>query len=450
MMKPCLLALLAFTSFSNAQAFDLNLIANNKESVSKVIKNKQERAASRWASKFATKEEAVKEAKSTLGQTLNQFEKRDAYCDVGFANLLKEKASKSVNFLGSEDFADFVAFLRLEGIIDDIFYTTIMKSDELSMALKEASKSKPILPPVNRVNEDTKDLEVNKLYSEFKTWPNEVSRCSIGTYYRMVLTLMWKNKRERDALLNRLNYLAMEKKVISVEVYNKLEILRKTHTLDWNAYVKSYLDVVKNAKDKMSPTGKPENDPSKYSTIYVERKERLTQRGRLYRQFDSTQVLILSDIIHKTAKRMDAHRVAINFQYTNTPDSELETYVLSPMERYRLSIKLLRKDLGEVQRSELFRNTTVEYEDLVTAAYETGLIKSEELELILKFEEFWDPKEEKWKIYANFAFSILGTASFYLPPPWNIIGAIALVVTQTQLNKKQQKADPDDNWNAVI
>jgi hypothetical protein len=147
---------------------------------------------------------------------------------------------------------------------------------------------------------------------------------------------------------------------------------------------------------------------------------------------------------------MDAHRVAINFQYTNTPDSELETYVLSPMERYRLSIKLLRKDLGEVQRSELFRNTNVEYEDLVTAAYETGLIKSEELELILKFEEFWDPKEEKWKIYANFAFSVLGTASFYLPPPWNIIGAIALVVTQTQLNKKQQKADPDDNWNVVI
>ncbi len=450
MIKQCLLALLAFTSFSKAYAFDLNLIANNKESISKVIRNKHEKAAYRWASQFTSKEEAVIKAKTTLGQTLNQFEQRDAYCDVGFVALLKEKASKTLTVTDSEDFAGFVAFLRVEDIIDDIFYTNIMKSEDLSSALEEASKSRPILPPVNRINDNTKDLDVTKLYSDFKTWPNEVSKCSIGTYYRMMLTLSWKNKRERDALLNRLNYLAMEKKVISVEVYNKLEILREKHALDWNAYVKSYLDVVKNAKDKMSPTGKPENDPSKYSTTYVERKERLTQRGRLYRQFDSTQVLILSEIIQKTAKRMDAHRVAINFQYTNTPDSELETYVLSPMERYRLSIKLLRRDLGEVQRSELFRNTNVEYEDLVTAAYETGLIKSEELELILKFEEFWDPKEEKWKIYANFAFSVLGTASFYLPPPWNIIGAIALVVTQTQLNKKQQKADPDDNWNVVI
>jgi hypothetical protein len=450
MIKPRLLALLAFTSFTTAHAFDLGLLANNKESVSKVIKNKQEKSALRWSYQFASKEEALQKAKSTLKQALNQFEKRDAYCDVGFVQLLKDRATKNEIIIGSENFAAYVAFLRVEGIIDDIFYTNILKSDDLNAALADVSTSRPVLPPVNRVNDDTKNLDVTKLYSDFKTWPDEVSKCSIGTYYRMMLTLKWKNKRERDALLNRLNYLAMDRKVISVEVYNKLEVIREKHALDWNANVKSYLDVVKNAKDKLSPSGKPENDPSKYSTTYVERKEKLTQRGRLYRQFDSTQILILSEIIQKTAKRMDAHYVAINFQYENKPDSEIETYVLSPMERYRLSIKLLRKDLGEVQRSELFRNNTVEYEDLVTAAYETGLIKSEELELILKFEAFWNPREEKWKIYANFAFSILGTASFYLPPPWNIIGAIALVVTQTQINKKQQKADPDDNWNVVI
>jgi hypothetical protein len=160
--------------------------------------------------------------------------------------------------------------------------------------------------------------------------------------------------------------------------------------------------------------------------------------------------MMLADIINKTAKRMDAHYVSINFQYTNTPDSEREIYVLSPMERYRLSIKMLRKDIGEVMRSELFKNTSVEYEDLVTAAYETGLIKSEELDMILRFEEFWNPKQEKWKVYANFAFTILGTASFYLPPPYNVIGAIALVVTQTQIDKKQQKPDADDNWNVVL
>jgi len=70
--------------------------------------------------------------------------------------------------------------------------------------------------------------------------------------------------------------------------------------------------------------------------------------------------------------------------------------------------------------------------------------------MILKFEDFWNPKEQKWRTYLGFAFSIVGSATFYLPPPWNIVGAIALVVTQTQLSKGQKKPDPDDNWNVVI
>jgi hypothetical protein len=284
----------------------------------------------------------------------------------------------------------------------------------------------------------------------FQKWPDEISSCSVGRFFRLSASLTWKNKRQRDSLLNKLNYLALEQKIISLETYNKLEIIKAHKAIDWTVNVFKYLDIVSNAKDKLSPTGKPEVDPSEYSTKYADRKAKLTHRGRLYKNFDSTQVMMLADIILKTSKRMDAHYVAINFQYEDRPDSEVETYVLSPMERYRLSIKLLRKDMGEVMRSDLFKNSPVAYEDLVAAAYETGLIRSEELGLILKFEEFWNPKDPKWKIYANFAFSILGTAAIYLPPPWNIVGAIALIVTQVQINKKQKKANPDDNWNVVI
>lgn len=449
MIKTIALAIIAASSLSS-HAFDVTRLANNKESVSKVIKSKHERSINKWVARFGNWDMARSKAVSALSRTMNAFERRDAYCDVGFAQLLKEQAQRSELITGSEEFTTFVAFLRTENLIDDILLTNILKSDDLAKALSEASKTNAGLPPMNRHNEDTKNVDVQKTYSEFRTWPDEVSRCSVGTYYRLMLTLTWKNNRERDNLLSRLNYIALEKKVISIETYNKLEILREKNVFDWNIYVKSYIDIVTNAKDKLSPTGKPQNDPSVFATKYVERKERLTQRGRLYQQFDSTQVMMLADIINKTAKRMDAHYVSINFQYTNTPDSEREIYVLSPMERYRLSIKMLRKDMGEVMRSELFKNTSVEYEDLVTAAYETGLIKSEELDMILKFEEFWNPKQEKWKVYANFAFTILGTASFYLPPPYNIIGAIALVVTQTQIDKKQQKPDADDNWNVVL
>lgn len=451
MFKNLLFVLTGTTLVFNVHAFDPNLVANNKEAISKVIKGKQERAIERWLNANGSRETMLERAKTSLGQTLKTFKVRDAYCDIGFSRLLKDQAIKDELIVNDDEFMAFVAYLRKTNLIDDIFYKNIMLSDNLDKTLSEtASDKRPLLPPANRINEKTKDLNIEELYSDFKIWPDEVSTCSLGRYFGIALNLTWKDQRERDNLLQKTNYIALEKKVISLETYNKLEAIRERKALDWPVFTKGYLDIVANAKDKLSPTGKPEVDPSTYSTKYVERKEKLTQRGRLYKNYDSTQVMMLAEIIQKTAKRMDAHYVAINFQYEDKPDSEVETYVLSPMERYRLSIKMLRKDMGEVMRSELFRNTQVEYEDLVTAAYETGLIRSEELDLILKFEDFWNPKDPKWKIYANFAFSILGTASFYLPPPWNIIGAIALVVTQTQINKKQEKPDADDNWNVVI
>ena len=382
---------------------------------------------------------------------MNTLQVRSAYCDVGMVRLLRNQAKIDGLISDQDDFVAFVAYLRKVNAIDDLFYQNLILSEELDIAFSnKATKNGPLFPPFNRHNDETKEYDLKKLYAEFNEFPDEVTNCSIETYFRITLSLTWKTEHERDRLLNKLDYMALEQGIITRETFNKLEVIREKKALDWTIHLKSYLDVVQNAKDKLSPTGRPEVDPSLFSTKYAERKEKITRRGRLYRNFDSTQVMMLAEIIQKTAKRMDAKRVAIDFQYTELEDSETETYVLSPMERYRLSIKLLRKDMGEVMRSDLFRNTTVEYEDLISAAFETGLIKSEELELILKFEDFWNPKNPKWKTYTGFAFSLLGTATFYLPPPWSVVGAIALVATQSQILKSKKQANSDDNWNVVI
>lgn len=450
MNRTLLLALLGIGFVVNAQAFDVELVANNKESVSKFIGGQERRSIERWLSASASRETILAKSKASLSSTLKIFKNRDAYCDVGFTRLLKGEAVRSGLVVDQKDFRAYTAYLRETNLIDDILYKNLIASEKLNLALENSNDNRPLVPVINRNSDSTKDIDLKELYADFQKWPDEVSSCSVGRFFRLSASLTWKNKRQRDSLLNKLNYLAFEQKIISLETYNKLEIIKAHKAIDWTVNVFKYLDIVANAKDKLSPTGKPEVDPSEYSTKYADRKAKLTHRGRLYKNFDSTQVMMLADIILKTSKRMDAHYVAINFQYEDRPDSEVETYVLSPMERYRLSIKLLRKDMGEVMRSDLFKNSPVAYEDLVTAAYETGLIRSEELGLILKFEEFWNPKDPKWKIYANFAFSILGTAAIYLPPPWNIVGAIALIVTQVQVNKKQKKATPDDNWNVVI
>ena len=437
------------TIFSYAS--ELDLVANNKEASSRILKNSNERAIERWLSQGQGRQEVFGRSKNVLSKSLKTFMNQDELCDLGFSRLIQKNAIGAGLIKDENQFEAFIFYLRKTNLIDDILLRNIIFSSRLDQKFQTLKNKKaPFLPPFNRDNERTSEIDLETLYADFKTTPDEVTSCSTRKLFQIASVLTWKNTRKRDKLISQLNYLALEKNIISLEVYHRLEVMLDEKVLNWPTDLYRYFDIISNAKDKLSPTGVPQVDPSSYSNTYVIRRDKLTQRGRLYKEFDSTQVMMLADIISKTAKRMDAHNVSINFQFENSPKSEIETYVLSPMERYRLSIKMLRKDMAEVMRSDLFRNTNIGYEDLVSAAYETGLIKAEELELILKFEDFWNPKDPKWKIYASFTFTILGTASFYLPPPWNVVGAIALAVTQIQLNKNQKQAEPDDNWNVVI
>jgi hypothetical protein len=432
-------------------ASELDLVANNKEASSRILKNSNERAIERWLNQSQARQEIFGRSKFVLAKSLKTFLDQDELCDLGFSRLIQKNAIGSGLIKEEKHFEAFIFYLRKTNLIDDILLKNIILSSRLDEKFQTIKNKKaPIFPPFNRDNERTSEIDLETLYADLKTTPDEVTSCSTRKLSQIASVLTWKNTRKRDKLISQLNYLALEKNIISLEVYHRLEVMLDEKVLNWPTDLNRYFDIISNAKDKLSPTGAPQVDPSSYSNTYVIRRDKLTQRGRLYKEFDSTQVMMLADIISKTAKRMDAHNVSINFQFENSPKSEIETYVLSPMERYRLSIKMLRKDMAEVMRSDLFKNTNIGYEDLVSAAYETGLIKAEELELILKFEDFWNPKDPKWKIYASFTFTILGTASFYLPPPWNVVGAIALAVTQIQLNKNQKQADPDDNWNVVI
>lgn len=433
----------------DSQAVDPEYILNNKEHASRILKPVHRNLANQWVTTFGDRALALTKAKSYLANVLMQVERQEAICDVGFVNLMVKEGMYNNTLRDEQDLTAVLSFLRIENQIDDLLFENILNSQSLKNEMDAQVGAGYPRRPINTLNENTKDVDLKTTYQEFATWPDDQKRCSLAAYSRLAAKLTWKNVRERNQQLKRLNYLALEKSLISLETYNKLEVFREKDALDWPVYLYNYIDIIRNAKDKLSPTKRPVKDPANFSTKFADRKSKLTHRERLYKNFSSTQIMILAGIIEKTAKRMDARYVAINFQYTNTPEVS-EIYVLSPMERYRLSLKMLIKDMAETMRSDLFGGKTIEYEDLVTAAYETGYIKASELELILKFEDFWNPQTPKWKMYANFAFSLVGTAVWFLPPPWNIVGALALVITQTKVVNGDKPADADDNWNVVI
>ncbi|WPU65932.1 hypothetical protein [Peredibacter starrii] len=449
MKKIVLLLVSVLLLVTNANAFDVRLLANNKEANSRLLSANDLTNLQQWIQQHRLEEAELKSrARIVLQETMNEEEKIDTTCEVGLITRLTNKA-RSQDILGpSEELHMFSMYLRKNDMIDDIFFRLLKDSTSVRLDLINRVNARlPFMRPNNSGMEN--GLDIKKLYEPFQTWPDDVKTCTLDTYFNMVVKLTWKTAKERDTKIKNLNYHAYRQGVIDLAIYNKLEVLRNRAVLEWPITFKRYIDVVNNAKDKLTKNPEISTDHT-FSEKYVSRKERLTQRGRLFKNFNSTQIMMLAQIIERTAKRMDAKQVSLNWQYTEDPQGETEVYIFSPMEQYRAAIKMLRKEMGEVMRSEAFKNTGLEYDDLIAAAYETGFIKSEELDYVLKFEDFWNPQNPKWKTYASFAFSLAGTATFYLPPPWNIIGAVALVLTQSKVMNVGNQPDPDDNWNVII
>lgn len=432
---------------AHAKAFEVSLLFNNKESVS-VELVADDTTLDEWKAKHPLSAVELRtKAISALKTTFNEMEKVNTTCDLGLSTHLENEAEKLGVLKKEEDSPLFHAYLRQENLIDDILYGILKKSHELTDAFKKNAKNYP-KRPLNLYTKYTAGFEYEKFYRPVKTWPDDKSHCTLDTYFTMVRGLTWKNNKDLDSQMLRYNYIARLNGTIDLETFNKLEVLRQKNVLDWPVYFKRYADIVNNAKDKL--TKKPETTTTNTFTVeYVSRKEKITKRAHLYSTYNSTQIMMMAQIMEKTAKRLDSRRVSLNWQYTDDPSGETEVYIFSPMEQYRAAIKMLRRDMAEVMRSETFRGTGFEYAHLIAAAYESGFIKSEELDYVLRFEDLWNPKTPKWQAYTDFAFNLAGSASFYLPPPWNVIGAIALVLTQAKVNGESEP-DPDDNWNVII
>ncbi len=449
MKKLALLIATAIMVITNVHAFDVKLLANNKETYSREITKKDLSSLALWKKQHRLQAAELKASSiKALSETFNEMERIDTNCELGLVARLQADAIKYGVISNSSEILDFIIYLRSSDIIDDILFKMMMDSTKINQDFVSDASLRP-RRPFNVLTRQNANVDLVKLYAPFKTWPDDIKKCTLDTYFSLSHELTWKSGKDRDGQLQKLNYLAYNNEVIDLATYNKLEVLRERQVLEWNIYFKRYADVINNAKDKLTknPELQAKND---FTVEYVSRKEKLTNRGNLYRTYNSTQIMMLAQIIEKTAKRMDSRQVSLNWQYTDDPNGEIEVYIFSPMEQYRAAIKMLRKDMAEVMRSDAFKNSGLQYEHLISAAYEAGFIKSKELDYVLKFEDFWNPKTPKWKTYANFAFSLAGTAAFYLPPPWNIIGAIGLVLTQSKLVKGDQNPDEDDNWNVIL
>jgi hypothetical protein len=230
---------------------------------------------------------------------------------------------------------------------------------------------------------------------------------------------------------------AFEKKVISYDTYLALERGRMNELQQGTTTLKSYLKKIQSLRNQF-PLRDPE-EKSNFVTVKID-KINVSRRQRLLEGYTDLQIMLMANVIKKLRTRIESPKAEILIYDRN---QGIETIALEPMERFRLSIKLLRREMSLLSLNTYFAGRAPDYMDLMTAAFETGIIPASELEEIAGLEEIWNPKRAFWDKAQMWVRTFSSVVTIAIPPPYGFIPALAIVVIEmTAVKNKENKDDP--------
>jgi len=441
-MKYLFLLMLIFVSKS--WSIELINLRNNKEIISNVLKKKEMKHLNAWIKYHRhNEEELLKRSKGILEKSLQNLKTDSDWCEINFIRGLIKLASLEGVIQEESEIYNFLYYIREQNLIDDILLKIMMRSSLLFENLNSYLYDKQ-----DQSESLSTEREFEILYKKFKSL-NEESKGCINNVYRNFSDEVYRTYKRTDSkFILRLNRRAYSEGIINYNTFEILKILNFSNVTEWDLTLQKYLTNLVFLKDRLTKKVE-ENAETDLPQEYIFKYQQITRREKLYKEFSQYQILLMAQLIEKTAKRIDAKESGLYFDFENT-NSEREIYIFSPMEQYRVALKMLRKDIAEVKRSERFSGQNFDYEDIIMAAYETGIISSKDLNYVLKFEEFWNPKISRWKRLANLSLNIAGSATFLLPSPFNYISAIALIFTQSAISNGTDTIDPETNGNVII
>lgn len=466
-------------------AQDLASLKNDKEISSNFLKEKNEDEIIRQALinvklRFGDFDNFKSTFNSSLKKSLQEVTHTRGVCTsfmarrlifhMGHAVSSKELLDKSIGWLH---------LARKYNLVDDILAYNLAQSLILGYELDQVTLYPQTPNRTLRVKEKVKkDDDLKKIFKQLeKKWPKGINSCAEDSWsiYVMELVNLFKfspqDERKLNKVLRNTNLFAYRKNLISKTTWSRLEVMRKYKDQLMNRIsLERYLDITYKAKN-LNLEDLNYLRPYKHITRYskesinylsdsLKQDKILTHRYRLYQKFNSTQILYLAEnIMLKTIKRMNATKSEIHIDYgIEDKNDELdeedkkEVYEISPMEQYRMAIKMLKKELANMPLSVTFGKVPVDYDDVILASIETGLLRFDEIDQIVSFSKFWQKGEKSsWDTFVEFSASFGVGASYYLPFPFNIVGAAGLIYGQTLLKSKEDKANKSEgNDNSIF
>jgi hemolysin activation/secretion protein len=87
---------------------------------------------------------------------------------------------------------------------------------------------------------------------------------------------------------------------------------------------------------------------------------------------------------------------------------------------------------------------------MVMASLETGYISLDDIAYVVKYDDLWNPEVSKAERFLQMTFRVAGYSTFFLPPPWNVTGALTLAIVEGIVDSKNINGASNDNPNTFI
>jgi hypothetical protein len=321
--------------------------------------------------------------------------------------------------------------LRDNDLVDDVAYGILKQASELKSFRKRPKKG-------NRQFDKLAEEEKKKALRAFTGFSKKLER---GSCYTQEYKALFNELKSEDKKLKRRKFkilidFALSSKAITEDDYKKIEIARRSKVQEWRMGLADYL------KKKLQIRNQyPISDTGIRSNFVAQKvkKQKISQRIKLFQSYDYIQIALMGDIINKLRRRLESNKIEIIVHFDD--DGELveeEVIELDPMERFRFSIKLLRKEMHELSINTFFEGRQPSYSDLIVAAYELGMVPAEEVDEVASLEEIWNPKKTFWEKAQFWVTSVLSVGAVLVPPPYGFIPTLALVAIQASTQSKKE------------
>ncbi|MGI4992098.1 hypothetical protein ACRXCV_05685 [Halobacteriovorax sp. GFR7] len=323
---------------------------------------------------------------------------------------------EEINQFAESKLKEALVYLRNTSRIDDTQYRLLLRT----LRSFEISKKEKLLSPFNPIVKDFKA-------QSFDNFQRALQR---GLCFNAIAKNLFKELGEKKP--TKFLKKAYHKKIIDKRTYWMLKrLVQEDYHLEPQIlaeYLKEQSFLTKQFPERLNIQ----------KTNYISgrrEKSKVSRREALLAKYNQFQIIYLSGMTQRLLNRLNADEVIINVMID---DESVEEIILDPMEQYRFAAKMVRKELGDLQMMNLFEGTNVAFEDILAAAFETGLVSGADLSTLVLVDDVWNPeltKAEKRKRFIRRYGTIFVAA---IPTTFYFVKVLSLVGIEMLTETKQE------------